>query len=91
MGSAAAGCYSSLHVCHAGLPSRSASAAKRYGACRLSGPIVSPRTYLRAIHLLAMFPLGIIYFVSLVTAFAVGGALIWTIVGPVVLLATLYL
>ncbi len=48
------------------------------GACRLSGPIVSPRTYLRAIHLLAMFLLGIIYFVSLVTAFAVGGALIWT-------------
>ncbi len=43
------------------------------------------------IHLLAMFLLGIIYFVSLVTAFAVGGALIWTIVGPVVLLATLYL
>ena len=58
---------------------------------RLFRPIVSPRTYLRAIRLLAMFPLGIIYFVSLVTAFAVGGALIWTIVGPVVLLATLYL
>ncbi|MCH9058560.1 MAG: sensor domain-containing protein [Planctomycetes bacterium] len=58
---------------------------------RLFGPIVSPRTYLRAIHLFAMFPLGIIYFVSLVTAFAVGGALIWTIVGPVILLATLYL
>ncbi len=58
---------------------------------RLFRPIVSPRTYLRAIHLFAMFPLGLIYFVSLVTAFAIGGALIWTIVGPVVLLATLYL
>ena len=58
---------------------------------RLFGPIVSLRTYLRAVHLFAMFPLGIIYFVALVTAFAVGGALIWTIVGPVVLLATLYL
>jgi hypothetical protein len=58
---------------------------------RLFRPIISPRTYLRAIHLLAMFPLGIAYFVSLVVAFAVGGALIWTIVGPVILLATLYL
>ncbi len=63
----------------------------RSWADRLFRPIVSPRTYLRAIHLFAMFPLGIIYFVSLVIAFAVGGALIWTIVGPVVLLATLYL
>ena len=63
----------------------------RSWAGRLFGPIVSPRTYVRAIRLLAMFPLGIVYFVSLVTAFAVGGALIWTIVGPIVLLATLYL
>jgi hypothetical protein len=58
---------------------------------RLFRPIVSPRTYLRAVHLLAMFPLGLVYFVSLVTALAIGGALIWTVVGPVVLLATLYL
>ncbi len=63
----------------------------RSWAGRLSGPIISARTYLRAAHLFAMFPLGIAYFVALVTAFAVGGALIWTIVGPVVLLATLYL
>ena len=63
----------------------------RSWAGRLFRPVVSPRTYLRAIHLFAMFPLGIAYFVSLVVAFAVGGALIWTIVGPIVLLATLYL
>ncbi len=63
----------------------------RSWAERLFRPIVSPRTYLRAIHLFAMFPLGIIYFVSLVTAVVVGGVLIWTIVGPVVLLAALYL
>lgn len=54
-------------------------------------PVVHPRTYLRALHLGLMFPLGIAYFAVLVTAFAVGGALIWTIVGPVVLLITLYL
>lgn len=54
-------------------------------------PVVEPRTYLRAIHLFAMFPLGIVYFISLVTAFAIGGVLIWTIVGPVMLLVTLYL
>jgi DNA-binding CsgD family transcriptional regulator len=63
----------------------------RSWAGRLFRPVVSPRTYLRVIHLAAMFPLGIAYFVALVVAFAVGGALIWTIVGPVVLLATLYL
>ena len=54
-------------------------------------PVISPRTYLRALRLLTMFPLGIAYFVTLVTAFAIGGVMIWTIVGPVVLLATLYL
>ncbi len=63
----------------------------RSWAGRAFGPIVSARTYARALYLLAMFPLGIAYFVALVTAFAVGGALIWTLVGPVVLLATLYL
>ncbi len=54
-------------------------------------PTVHPRTFLRALHLGMMFPLGIAYFTVLVTAFAVGGALIWTLVGPVVLLITLYL
>lgn len=63
----------------------------RSWAERLFQPIVSPRSYLRIIHLLVMFPLGIAYFTSLVVALAVGGALIWTIVGPVILLATLYL
>ncbi|MEE8422823.1 MAG: sensor domain-containing protein [Dehalococcoidia bacterium] len=43
------------------------------------------------LHLFAMFPLGIVYFVMLVTGFAVGLSLIWTIVGPVVLLVLLYL
>ncbi len=38
-----------------------------------------------------MFPLGITYFVSLVVALSVGGAMIWTIVGPVLLIATLFL
>jgi hypothetical protein len=38
-----------------------------------------------------MFPLGLAYFVSLVVALTVGETLIWTIVGPVILLATLYL
>ena len=55
------------------------------------GPIIDWRTYARAIRLGLMFPLGIAYFVALVTAFAVGGALIWTIVGPLVLIPTLYL
>ncbi len=54
-------------------------------------PVVDPRTYLRAVHLLLMFPLGIAYFVFLVVSLAVGGAMIWTIVGPVVLLAGLFI
>ena len=36
-----------------------------------------------------MFPLGIAYFVLLVS-FSVGGALIWTLVGPVILLSVLF-
>ena len=58
---------------------------------KVFGPAVSPRTYLRAVHLLAMFPLGIAYFVGLVVALAFGGAMIWTIVGPLVLIPTLFL
>ena len=58
---------------------------------KVFGPVIAPRTYLRAIHLLLMFPLGLAYFVGLVVALSVGGALIWTIVGPVLLIVTLYL
>ena len=54
-------------------------------------PVVTPMTYARAAHLLAMFPLGIAYFVTFVVAFAVGGALIWTFIGPAVLLVALFL
>ncbi|MCH8993558.1 MAG: sensor domain-containing protein [Chloroflexi bacterium] len=46
---------------------------------------------MRALHLLLMFPLGLAYFVGLTVALSVGGALIWMIVGPVLLIATLYL
>jgi DNA-binding CsgD family transcriptional regulator len=55
------------------------------------GPALTLRTYLRAFHLLVMFPLGIGYFTALVTALSIGGALIWTIVGPLVLIPTLFL
>ena len=58
---------------------------------KVFGPVVAPRTYLRAVHLLAMFPLGIAYFVGLVVGLTVGGVMIWTIVGPVLLIVTLFL
>lgn len=58
---------------------------------KVFGPVIAPRTYLRAVHLLAMFPLGLAYFIGLVVALSVGGALIWTIVGPVLLIVTLFL
>lgn len=38
----------------------------------------------------AMFPLGIAYFVSLVTLLAVGGSLIWTFPGMLIVLATIF-
>jgi len=57
---------------------------------RVLGPVFRPRSYLRTLHLFLMFPLGLAYFVTLVTAFSVGGAMIWTIVGPVVLIIALF-
>jgi DNA-binding CsgD family transcriptional regulator len=58
---------------------------------RVLGPVIDPLTYARAAHLALMFPLGIVYFVALVTALAIGLSLSWTIVGPPVLLLTMYL
>ena len=43
------------------------------------------------LHLLLMFPLGIGYFVFLVVSLTLGGVTIWTVIGPVVLLATLFI
>ena len=53
-------------------------------------PAIDFRTYLRGGHMLLMFPLGIAYFVLLVVSFAVGGSLIWTLIGPVILLTVLF-
>ena len=58
---------------------------------KVFGPVIAPRTYLRAVRLLLMFPLGLAYFVGLTVALSVGGALIWTVVGPLVLIPTLFL
>ena len=58
---------------------------------KVFGPALTARTYLRALHLAAMFPLGLGYFIALVVALSVGGAMIWTIVGPLVLIPTLFL
>ncbi len=53
-------------------------------------PVLDQRTYLRTGHMILMFPLGIAYFVFLIVTFSVGGSMIWTLVGPIVLLATLF-
>ena len=53
-------------------------------------PAVHPMTLVRAIHLGLMFPLGIASFVFLVVTLTVGGSLIWTLIGPIVLLVGLY-
>jgi|APSaa5957512493_1039668.scaffolds.fasta_scaffold13450_2 DNA-binding CsgD family transcriptional regulator len=54
-------------------------------------PVIEARTYLRGAHMLLMFPLGIAYFIFFVTTLAVGGSMIWTLVGPIVLVATLFI
>ena len=54
-------------------------------------PVVSINSYARLVYLAAMFPLGLAYFVSLVVAAAVGGSLIWTFVGPVILILAMFL
>jgi DNA-binding CsgD family transcriptional regulator len=58
---------------------------------KVFGPAIAPRTYLRGLHLFAMFPLGVAYFTALVVMLAVGGSLIWTFIGPIVLIAALFL
>jgi DNA-binding CsgD family transcriptional regulator len=57
---------------------------------RVFGPVFDPVSYLRATHLLLMFPLGVAYFVFFVTTLAFGGALVWTFIGPPVLLLAMY-
>lgn len=58
---------------------------------RVFRPLVDWRVYLRTAYLLAMFPLGIAYFVVFVTLFAVGGAFAITLAGPPILVLTMYL
>jgi len=53
-------------------------------------PVIDYRTYLRAGHMALMFPLGIAYFVFFAVTLSVGGSMIWTLVGPIVLIATLF-
>ena len=49
-------------------------------------PLGSRWTYTRILYLLLSFPLGIAYFVALVTLGALGGALIWTWFGLAILI-----
>jgi DNA-binding CsgD family transcriptional regulator len=58
---------------------------------RVFRPVVTLNTYARLVHLAAMFPLGLAYFIVLVVAGATGGALIWTFVGPVILIIAMFL
>jgi DNA-binding CsgD family transcriptional regulator len=63
--------------------------ADRSLLARVLLPFVQPRAYLRAIRFALMFPMGIGYFIFFATAFAIGGGLIWTILGPPVILFAL--
>ncbi|MDO9445251.1 MAG: sensor domain-containing protein [Dehalococcoidia bacterium] len=50
-------------------------------ALRILTPLGSRWTYLRLLYLALAFPLGLLYFVSLLPGFVAGGALSWTIPG----------
>lgn len=54
-------------------------------------PVFELRSYLRFVHLLLMMPLGIAYFTFFVTAFAFGGSMVWTFIGPPVLFVAMYI
>ena len=71
-------------------PFAAAYPSSRGPIAKIFQPVIDLRTYLRAGHMLLMFPLGIAYFVFFVTTIAVGGSLIWTFPGPVILLATMF-
>lgn len=53
-------------------------------------PLIDPWSYLRTVHLLFLFPLGLAYFVVIVVGLATGIGLLITLAGPPLLLATLY-
>ncbi len=54
-------------------------------------PVFELRSYLRFVHLMLMMPLGIAYFTFFVTAFAFGGSMVWTFIGPPVLFVAMYI
>jgi len=70
-----------------------ASSYGRYQSllARVFAPAVSLNTYARMVHLYAMFPLGLAYFIVLVVAGASGGALIWTFPGVLILILAMFL
>lgn len=53
------------------------------------GPATSPQTYLNLLYLLLAFPLGIIYFIFLITALSLGAGLIVIYIGIPILFAAL--
>lgn len=71
-------------------PFAAAYPADRGPLGKIFRPVIDFPTYLRGGHMLLMFPLGIAYFVFFVVSLSVGGALIWTLLGPLLLIGTLF-
>ena len=51
------------------------------------GVVVKPQTYLNLVYLLLSFPLGILYFIFLITGVSVGLPLVFLLVGVIILAA----
>lgn len=56
---------------------------------RIFGPVIQPQTWVNMIYLLASFPLGVAYFIILMTVFSMGVGLLPVFVGLFVLWAGL--
>ena len=62
----------------------------RSGAEGFFGVLTDPQSYLNVVYLLFSFPLGLFYFIFLITGLAVGLSLAVLLIGLVILFLTLW-
>ena len=60
------------------------------GLKNILGVVLKPRSYLNILYLLLAFPLGIFYFVYLITGFSIGLGLLYIFIGLPFLLLTMF-
>ncbi len=76
---------------HRAKPTRLRGKAQKHNFKNDFKEVLSWRTYARIFYLLVSFPLGILYFITLILGFALGAALAITLIGIPILLGTVHL